>query len=59
MKLKLFFLFLILSIFFSLSHGQNENVDLPSDGNSPGMIAIVSDHQVLWGFFFRLVVETV
>ncbi|XP_022721099.1 uncharacterized protein LOC111278739 [Durio zibethinus] len=32
MKLKLFFLFLILSTFCSLSHGQNENVDLPSHG---------------------------
>ncbi|XWS19125.1 hypothetical protein CRYUN_Cryun32bG0104800 [Craigia yunnanensis] len=41
MKLKPFFLFLILSTFFSLSYGQNDSVDLPSDSNSPGIMSLV------------------
>ncbi|XP_022716547.1 uncharacterized protein LOC111275432 [Durio zibethinus] len=45
-KLKPFFtiaaLFLILSTGFSLSHGQNENGDLPSEDDSPGIMSLVT-----------------
>ncbi|XWS11740.1 hypothetical protein CRYUN_Cryun37aG0026000 [Craigia yunnanensis] len=48
MKLKPFFLFLILSTFFSFSHGQNEIVDLPSDGNSPGKRKHFNLHELFY-----------